>query len=157
MPQETNQVGSKSLGRIPILFSVCLFGATVVFALWQFKSWSNIVLLAQFIFVVILLGIIGGALWEGFIGKGKGSWSNLAGIVFILALIWCSGSLLDTYNVLAREYFTTGEKTVKMLSLGIVGGFAVIMGKDIVRRYFKRIRSYFFLLPVIPLLAIAKD
>ena len=141
MSQETNQAGSKGLGWIPILFSICLFGAAGVFALWQFRSWNNILLLAQFIFVVILLGAIGGALWEGFIGKGKGAWSNLAGIVFILVLLWCGGSLIDTYNILAREYFTAGEKTVKMLSLGMGGGLAVIMGKDVVRRYFKKIRS----------------
>ena len=141
MSQKTNQAGSKGLGWIPILFSACLFGAAGAFALWQFRSWSNILLLAQFIFAVVLLGAMIGALWECFIGKGKGAWSNLAGIVFILVLVWYGGSLIDTYNVLAREYFTAGEKTVKMLSLGIGGGLAAIMGKGIVRNYFKRIKS----------------
>ena len=141
MPQKTNQAGNKGLGWIPILFSICLFGITAVLALWQFRSWNNIFLLAQFTFMVIVLGTIGGVLWEGSIGKGKGVWTNLAGIVFLLVLIWYSGSILDSYNVLARERFTAWEKTVKVLSLWVGGGFAIIMGKDIAQRYIKRVKS----------------
>jgi hypothetical protein len=133
MSQETN----KGTGLFPISCSILLLGTVAAFMLWQFQSWDNVWLLAQFIFLVTVIGILVGLLWDGLLGKGKPRLSNLAGIVLLLLLLWASSTILDPYNSLARDRFTTGEKTVKMMSLFLVG-FAVMLGRDLARRYIQR-------------------
>ena len=141
MPQKINRTSGKGIGLVLIICSICLVGITALSAFWQPSSWTNVLYLIQFTLVVIVFGTIGGMLWEGLVGQEKGLWSNLAGFVFILALLWYSGSILDVYNISTRESFSTWEKTVKMLSLGFGGGGAIDMGQFITRRYIKRVES----------------
>jgi hypothetical protein len=140
MPQETNRTGVKGIGLVFIVCPICLVGITVLSVFWQLGSWTNVLYLAQFTLLVIVLGIIGGMLAESCIGREKGLLANLAGIVSILVLLGCSAIIFYVFTITTPKNLNAWGKTVEMFSLSIGGG-AAMMGNYIARRYMKRVKS----------------
>jgi hypothetical protein len=122
------------IGAIFVLFAVGLVSCMALSGVLQFTTWPVVLYLIKFTFVVLLVGTVGGVTWESFVGRGKGTGSNLLGGALIVALLGWSFILFYRLTEIAPEAMNTLEKTVETAALMMGSGGAATLGRYAVRR-----------------------
>ncbi len=116
-----------------------VIGCLILGMLFHLIAWSSIPIIIQVTTVIVLGGVMCGILFECLIGRRKSFWSNLAGVLLIVAVVALMTLLPHEWTI--AVYYDKGTTQINGWgsSLGIViylfsiGG-AVRLGGSLARR-----------------------
>ncbi len=121
------------IGLVFILMVGCLIGFTALSVTWRSSSWPVVLYLLEYSLVQVLFGAVVGALYAGFLGRGKGFLSNISGVILIIVFLALNALIYLALFEDAPKNLSVLERTVRTISFWLGTGGAVMEGSAITR------------------------